>query len=75
MKELEKSMYYGALPETFSAAKILRNNMTTCEKLLWEKLKMRLRAESKVPPGGFRGGSWQSLMAATRNPVEALRYE
>jgi hypothetical protein len=30
----------------------------------------------KVPPGGFRGGFiWQSLRAATRNPVEALRYE
>lgn len=41
MEELEKSMYYGALPETFSAAKILRDNMTTCEKLLWEKLKLK----------------------------------
>ena len=38
MEEIKKSMYYGAKPETFSAAKILRENMTICEKLLWEKL-------------------------------------
>jgi hypothetical protein len=37
---------------------------------------MKLKAELKIPPGGFRGGfPWQSLRAATRNPVEALRYE
>jgi len=41
MKELEKSMYYSAKPETFAAAKILRDNMTTCEKLLWERLKLK----------------------------------
>jgi very-short-patch-repair endonuclease len=41
MEELEKSMYYGAKSETFAAAKILRDNMTTCEKLLWEKLKQK----------------------------------
>jgi very-short-patch-repair endonuclease len=41
MGELEKSMYYGATPETFRVAKILRDNMTTCEKLLWEKLKQK----------------------------------
>jgi very-short-patch-repair endonuclease len=38
MEEINKSMYYGAKPETFAAAKILRENMTICEKLLWEKL-------------------------------------
>jgi len=32
-------MYYGAKPETFEAAKILRRNMTVHEKILWEKLK------------------------------------
>ena len=41
MKELEKSMYYGANPETLSAAKILRKNMTSCEKLLWERLNLK----------------------------------
>ena len=41
MEELEKSMYYGANAETFAAAKILRDNMTTCEKLLWERLKLK----------------------------------
>ena len=64
MKEIEKSMYYGAKPFTIAAAKILRDNM------------IRLKYEFKVPPGGFRGGfCWQSWRAATRNPVEALRYE
>jgi very-short-patch-repair endonuclease len=38
MEEIEKSMYYGAKPETFEAARILRENMTLCEKLLWERL-------------------------------------
>ena len=29
MEEIEKSMYYGAKPETFEAARILRKNMTS----------------------------------------------
>ena len=41
MEEIEKSMYYGAKPETFEAARILRENMTHYEKLLWEKLKLK----------------------------------
>ncbi len=41
MEEIEKSMYYGAKPEIFEAAKILRKNMTLHEKLLWEKLKLK----------------------------------
>ena len=41
MEEIEKSMYYGAKPETFEAAKILRKHMTSHEKLLWEKLKLK----------------------------------
>ncbi len=36
---------------------------------------MRSGAELKVPLGGFRGDLWQSWKAATKNPVEALRYE
>ena len=39
MEELEKSMYYGAKPGTLEAARLLRENMTYPEKLLWEKLK------------------------------------
>ena len=38
MKELEKPMYYGAKSETVEAARLLRENMTVCEKLLWERL-------------------------------------
>jgi very-short-patch-repair endonuclease len=41
MEEIEKSMYYGAKPETFESAKILRKNMTSHEKLLWEQLKLK----------------------------------
>jgi very-short-patch-repair endonuclease len=41
MIEQEKAMYYGAKPETFASAKILRNNMTSYEKILWERLKHR----------------------------------
>jgi len=41
MKEIEKSMYYGAKPITIAAAKILRDNLTTCEKLLWERVKQK----------------------------------
>jgi very-short-patch-repair endonuclease len=39
MEELEKSMYYGAKPSTLEAARILRENMTFHEELLWERLK------------------------------------
>jgi very-short-patch-repair endonuclease len=41
MEELAKSMYYGAKPSTLEAARILRENMTFHEKLLWEKLKLK----------------------------------
>jgi very-short-patch-repair endonuclease len=41
MEEIEKSMYFGAKPETFEAARILRENMTLSEKLLWERLKLK----------------------------------
>ena len=32
-------MYYGATPQTFKKAKMLRKNMTNAESILWEKLK------------------------------------
>jgi very-short-patch-repair endonuclease len=38
-EELNKSMYYGAVPATFQKARQLRNKMTSAEKLLWERLK------------------------------------
>jgi very-short-patch-repair endonuclease len=41
MKELEKTMYFGARPETLAASKILRRNMTFSEKLLWERLNQK----------------------------------
>lgn len=41
MEEIEKTMYYGAKPETFEAVRILREHMTVHEKLLWEKLKLK----------------------------------
>jgi very-short-patch-repair endonuclease len=39
MKELDKNMYFRAKPGVMNLAKMLRNNMTFHEKLLWEKLK------------------------------------
>jgi very-short-patch-repair endonuclease len=39
MEELDKSMYYGAKSITVQAARLLRENMTYYEKLLWERLK------------------------------------
>jgi very-short-patch-repair endonuclease len=41
MEEIEKSMYFGAKPDTFEAARILRKNMTSQEILLWERLKLK----------------------------------
>ena len=39
MVELNKTMYFRASPETMNNARMLRENMTTTEKLLWERLK------------------------------------
>jgi very-short-patch-repair endonuclease len=39
MIELEKTMYFNAKPDILEAARILRKNMTSSEKLLWEQLK------------------------------------
>ena len=44
-------MFYGASPSTFDKARLLRNNMTEAEKIVWEKLKNR-----KVFKAWFR---WQ----------------
>ncbi len=33
------NMFYGATPPIFEKAKILRNNMTRHEKLLWDELR------------------------------------
>ena len=39
MKELDKTMYFRANHGTFETARLLRNNMTIPEKILWERLK------------------------------------
>ena len=39
MNELEKQMYFGAIPSTFQKATHLRNKMTHEENVLWERLK------------------------------------
>jgi len=53
MEELDKSMYYGANPETIGKAKTLRKKMTEAEKILWHRLKgkqmLRLRFRRQHP--------------------------
>lgn len=39
MKELDKQMYFRAKPGTLETARLLRNNMTNYEVLLWDRLK------------------------------------
>lgn len=50
-------MFYGASPSTFQKAKMLRANMTSQEKLLWEELKGNkvdgLRFKSQHPIDTF----------------------
>ena len=50
-------MYYGAKPVTLEAAKILRENMTIYENLLWKRLKQkqvaRLRFRRQHPVDFF----------------------
>ncbi len=41
MRVIERTMFYGASPNTFDKARLLRNNMTEAEKILWEKLRDR----------------------------------
>jgi len=38
MEELDKQMYFGAKKTIFENARNLRENMTSAEKLLWERL-------------------------------------
>jgi len=35
----QRNMFYGATPMIFERAKILRKNLTSSEKMLWEKLR------------------------------------
>ena len=53
MKELDKTMYFRAKPETLETARILRKRMTPCETMLWERLKgkqlLGLRFRSQHP--------------------------
>jgi very-short-patch-repair endonuclease len=39
MEEIEKPMYYGAKPEVFELARMLRKRMTHPEELLWQRVK------------------------------------
>ena len=39
MNELDKTMYFGANPDILEKANALRKNMTSTEKLLWNRLK------------------------------------
>ena len=41
MRVIERTMFYGASPNTFDKARLLRNNMTEAEKIVWDKLKNR----------------------------------
>jgi very-short-patch-repair endonuclease len=53
MKELDKTMYFRAKPGTLETARFLRKRMTSCEIVLWEKLKgkqlLGLRFRSQHP--------------------------
>ena len=49
-------MFYGAKPEIFERARLLREEMTDAEKLLWSHLKenkMGLRFKPQHPAGNF----------------------
>jgi very-short-patch-repair endonuclease len=41
MRVIDRTMFYGASPNTFDKARILRNSMTEAEKIMWNKLKNR----------------------------------
>ena len=41
MRVIERTMFYGASPNTFDKARLLRNNMTEAETIMWDKLKNR----------------------------------
>jgi len=57
MRVIERTMFYGASPNTFDKARLLRNNMTEAEKIVWDKLKNRkvfkARFRRQHPIGSF----------------------
>jgi very-short-patch-repair endonuclease len=57
MRVIERTMFYGASPNTFDLARLLRNNMTEAEIILWDKLKNRnifkARFQRQHPVGIF----------------------
>ena len=57
MRVIERTMFYGASPNTFDKARLLRNNMTEAEKIVWDKLKnrkvFRARFRRQHPIGSF----------------------
>ena len=57
MRVIERAMFYGARRNTFDKARLLRNNMTEAEKIVWEKLKNRkvfkARFRRQHPIGSF----------------------
>ena len=57
MRVIERTMFYGASPNTFDKARLLRNNMTEAEKIVWDKLKNRnvfnARFRKQHPIGSF----------------------
>jgi very-short-patch-repair endonuclease len=46
-KSIDREMYFGAKPELFRLAKVMRNNPTNAEKVLWKFLK-KFRSEGFV---------------------------
>ena len=54
---IERTMFYGASRNTFDKARLLRNNMTEAEKIVWDKLKNRndfkARFRKQHPIGSF----------------------
>lgn len=54
---MKKSMFYGATPIIFERAKQLRNNMTSQEKKLWERLRLNrmkgLRFKAQHPMASY----------------------
>ena len=59
MRVIERTMFYRASPNTFDKARLLRNNMTEAEIILWDKLKNRnvfkARFRRQHPIGIFIG--------------------
>jgi very-short-patch-repair endonuclease len=57
MRVIERTMFYGATPNTFEKARILRNNMTEAENIVWDKLRNRnvfkARFRKQHPIGSF----------------------